>query len=175
MKHGLRKLVLTVHLTCSIGWIGAVVAYLTIVIAARANPDAETLRTAWGVLWLIGWFTIVPSALASLTTGIIMALGTKWGLFQHYWVLISLVLTLIATAILLQHMGTVNTFAGIAARATHADNGTLRDGLAGELLHGGIGLLVLLVIQVLNVYKPRGITTYGWKKQQAGRRLDSLT
>ena len=31
------------------------------------------------------------------------------------------------------------------------------------------GLLVLLVITVLNVYKPRGLTPYGWRKQEESR------
>ena len=42
---------------------------------------------------------------------------------------------------------------------------TLREGLSGELFHGGIGLLILIAIQVMNIYKPRGLTPYGWRKQ----------
>ncbi|MCI0645282.1 MAG: hypothetical protein L0346_10410 [Chloroflexi bacterium] len=51
-----------------------------------------------------------------------------------------------------------------------ADVGGLRGGLGGGLFHAGVGLLVLLVIQVLNVYKPPGLTPYGWRKQQEERR-----
>ncbi len=51
------------------------------------------------------------------------------------------------------------------------DVGVLREGLRSELLHAGVGLLVLLVIQVLNVYKPRGMTPYGWRKQQEQRKV----
>jgi hypothetical protein len=29
----------------------------------------------------------------------------------------------------------------------------------------------LLVVQVLNIYKPQGVTPYGWRKQQEERRL----
>ena len=32
------------------------------------------------------------------------------------------------------------------------------------------GLIVLLVVLWLNVYKPRGLTPYGWRKQQEQRR-----
>jgi hypothetical protein len=71
------------------------------------------------------------------------------------------VLTILATVVLLQHMQTVSFFAGIAAETDGADVGGLRGGLRGELLHAGIGLLVLLVIEVLNVYKPQGMTAYG--------------
>ena len=88
-------------------------------------------------------------------------------MFRHYWVLFSLVLTILATVVLLDHMQTVSFFAGVAAETDSADVG----GLRGELLHAGVGLLVLLVITVLNVYKPRGLTPYGWRKQQEERRM----
>jgi hypothetical protein len=170
MTPGLRKFALTAHLAFSVGWIGAVVAYLALVVAAMTSQDAQTVRAAWIAMALTGWYAIVPLALASLLTGLVMSLGTKWGLFWHYWVLISLVLTILATVVLLSHMETVSFFAGVAAETDSADVGRLRGGLPGELLHAGVGLLVLLVIQALNMYKPRGITPYGWRKQQEQRK-----
>ena len=164
MTPSLRKFALTVHLTFSVGWIGAVVAYLALVVAAMTSQDAQPLRAAWLAMELIGWRVIVPLALASLLTGFVMSLATPWGLFRHYWVLSSLVLTILATVVLLQHMQTVSFFAGIAAETDSADVGGLRGGLRGELFHAGIGLLVLLVIEVLNVYKPQGMTAYGRRK-----------
>ena len=169
MTPRLRKLTLTAHLAFSVGWIGAVVAYLALVVAAMTSQDAQTLWAAWIAMELTGWYAIVPLAIASLLTGLVISLGTQWGLFRHYWVLFSLVLTILATAVLVEHMQTVIFFASIAAETDRADVGGLRDGLWGELLHAGAGLLVLLVIQVLNVYKPRGMTPYGWRKQYEQR------
>jgi hypothetical protein len=169
MTPRLRKLALTAHVTFSVGWIGGVVAYLTLGVAAVTSQDAQTVRAAWIAMELTGWFAIVPLALASLLTGLVMSLGTKWGLFRHYWTLFSLVLTILATVVLLVNMQTVSFFAGIAAETDRADMGALRGGLRGELLHAGVGLLVLLVIQVLNVYKPRGMTAYGRHKQHEQR------
>jgi hypothetical protein len=166
MSPGLRKFALTVHLTVSVGWIGAVVAYLALGVAAVTSPNARPVRAAWIAMELTGWYVIVPLALAALLTGLVMALGTKWGLFRHYWVLFSLVLTILATVVLVVHMPDVSRLAGIAAEADGARLG----GLGGDLFHAGGGLLVLLVIQVLNVYKPRGLTPYGWRKQQEERR-----
>lgn len=171
MTSGQRKFALIVHLTVSVGWIGAVVAFLALVLAAMTSQDAQTLRAVWIALELTGSFAIVLLALGSLLSGLIMSLGTKWGLFQHYWVLISLVLTILSTIILLGNMQTVSFFARVAAEMDSADVGRLRGGLRGELLHAGVGLLVLLAIQVLNVYKPRGLTPYGWRKQQEERRV----
>ena len=165
MEPGVRKFALSAHLTFSIGWIGAVVAYLALGVAAVSSEDVQTVRAAWTAMELTGWYVIVPLALASLLTGLVMALGTKWGLFRHYWVLVSFALTIVATVVLLLHMPTVSLMAEVAQEA----EGASLDQLGGDLLHPGIGLVVLLVIQVLNLYKPPGMTRYGWRKQQEQR------
>lgn len=164
MTRNLRKLALTAHISLAVGWIGAVAAYLVLVVAAMTIQDTQTLRAAWIAMELIGWYLIVPLALASLLTGLVMSLGTPWGLFRHYWTMISLVLTLIASAVLLQHMQTVSFFARVAADTGITDIGGLRGALRGELLHAGVGLLVLLAIDALNVYKPMGMTFYGRRR-----------
>jgi hypothetical protein len=161
MIPGLRKFALTTHITLSVGWIGAVCAYFALVVAAMTSRDTQTLRAAWIAMELIGLYILVPFAVASLLTGLVMAVGSPWGLFRHYWVLISLVLTLVATVVLLRHMQIVSFFAHVAAEADRADVGRLRGALRGELLHAGVGLLVLLTIEALNVYKPQGMTVYG--------------
>jgi hypothetical protein len=80
------------------------------------------------------------------------------------------VLTVFAIVILLLHMPTVSALAGMARAA----NDTNLSGLGGDLFHAGGGLLVLLVITVLNVYKPRGMTPYGWRKQHEQRTKSRL-
>jgi hypothetical protein len=165
MTPRLRKFALSAHLTFSVGWIGAVLAYLALGVGAVTSPDVQTVRAAWTAMELTGWYVIVPLALASLLTGLVMALGTKWGLFRHYWVLISFALTIFATVVLLLHMPTVSSMADVAQEA----EGASLEGLGGDLLHPGIGLVVLLVVQVLNLHKPPGLTRYGWRKQQEQR------
>jgi hypothetical protein len=165
MTPPVRKLALSAHLTFSVGWIGAVLAYLALGVSAVTSQDVQTVRAAWTAMELTGWYVIVPLAIASLLTGLVMAVGTKWGLFRHYWVLISFVLTVFATVVLLLHMPTVSSMADVAQAA----EGAKLDELGGDLGHPGIGLLVLLVIQVLNLYKPPGMARYGWRKQQEQR------
>lgn len=165
MSPNIRKLALTIHLVFSIGWIGAVVVYLALGISAVKSTDPETIRAAWIAMERSGWSAIVPLAIGSLGTGIIMSLGTPWGLFRHYWVLITLALTIFCAAILLLHMPTVSAM----TQMTRAD-ATARDAHGGDLLHSSLGLAVLLVITVLNVYKPQGVTRYGWRKQRDRRR-----
>ena len=161
MTRGLRKFVLTAHVISSVGWLGAVIAYLALAVAAVTSQEAQTVRAAWVAMELTGWFVIVPLALASVLIGVVNALGTPWGLFRHYWVLVKLLLTVFATVILLLHMPTVSYFAGVAAGR---DTASLA-GLRGELVHAGGGLAVLLMTAILSVYKPRGMTPYGSRKQ----------
>lgn len=153
----LRKAALATHLTFSVAWIGAVFTYLGLGITAANTHDAQTVRSAWIAMELTGWYVIVPLALASLASGLVMAIGTPWGVFRHYWVLFSLGLTGFAAVVLLLHMPTVSSQADIAREA---DAARLHE-LGGDLAHPAIGLLVLLTVLVLNVYKPRGMTGYG--------------
>lgn len=162
-----RRLALAVHLGCSVGWLGAVVAYLTLDVTVATNQDPATVRSAWMAMALVVSWAIVPLALASVLTGLLMALGTKWGLFRHWWVLISFVLTVLATLVLLSEVGVVTRSATMAAAAT--TSAELRS-IAPTLLHSVAGLGVLLVVQVLNVLKPQGLTPYGWRKLQQERR-----
>ena len=174
MPPAVRKFALAMHLSFSVGWIGAVVAYLALSVAAVTTRDPPTLRATWIAMDLTGWYAVVPLALASLLTGLLMALGTKWGLFRHYWVLISFVLTVLAAVVLLLHMPDVSILANAAREAEGARLDGLRNHLYtrlddGDLLHPALGLVLLLVIQVLNVYKPEGMTRYGRRKQEEHR------
>jgi hypothetical protein len=167
MTPGLRKLALTVHLAASAGWIGAVIAYLALNVSAIVSQDVQTVRAAWIGMELTGWYAIVPLAFGSLLTGLLMSLGTQWGLFRHYWVFITLGLTLFCTVILLAHMRTASAVASMARDPDGAQLGHL----GGDLLHPGVGLAVLLVIMSLNVYKQRGLTPCGWRELYEARQL----
>jgi hypothetical protein len=167
MPPPLRKLVLAIHLSCSVGWLGAVVAYLVLDLTVASSNDPQLVRAAWLAMGLVVSWSIVPLALASLGTGLVIALGTKWGLFRHWWVLISLLLTIVATVVLLSESGGVTRIAAVAADPSTSDDAVLA--FSPTLLHSLGGLAVLLVVQVLNVYRPQGVTPYGWRKQQEER------
>jgi hypothetical protein len=118
------------------------------------------------------WLVLVPLAFASLLTGLVSSLATKWGLFRHYWVLFKLVITVAATLILLTYMETFAALAAVAADPT-ADLELVRN--PSPMLHAVLALLGLLVATVLGVYKPQAMTRYGWRKQldQAAARVGS--
>jgi hypothetical protein len=159
----LRKFALTVHVACSVGWIGAVAAFLALAIAGLASDSGQTVRGAYVAMEVIAWFVIVPLAFGALLTGLVQALGTTWGLFRHYWVATKLVLTVVATVVLLFQMDNIE-FLRDAAAETTLSHGDLRGEREHELLHAAGGLAVLLINVVLAVVKPRGLTRRGWRK-----------
>jgi hypothetical protein len=166
MPPRLRKFALTAHVTTSVGWLGAVAAFLGLAAVGMISRDAQTVRGAYLVMEPAAWYVLVPLAFAALLTGLVMSLGTRWGLFRHYWVLFKLVITVFATWILLSYMETFSFMASVAADP-RADLGVVRN--ASPMIHAALALLVLLVATVLAVYKPRGVTPYGWRKQHEQR------
>ncbi|HET9223117.1 MAG TPA: hypothetical protein VFO07_11460 [Roseiflexaceae bacterium] len=173
MSPRLRKFALSVHLIASVGWIGAVAAYIALDIAAATSQDVQILRAAYLAMDLTVSFVIVPLAIATLLTGLVMSLGTKWGLFRHYWTLISLLLTVFATIVLLVETRTISSLAHIAADPATSAN-ELR-ALGSTLVHSIGGIVILLVNMWLNIYKPQGLTPYGWRKQNEQRRVLQAT
>lgn len=163
----LRKGALAVHLATSVGWIGAVGAYLALDLTAATSSEAAVLRSAYLGMGLIAGSVIVPLAVAALLTGLVVSLGTRWGLVRHWWVVVSLALTLFATVVLVVESGTITAYAAVAADPT-ASAAELR-ALGGTLVHSVGGALVLLVVLIVNVYKPSGLTPYGWRKLREER------
>jgi hypothetical protein len=170
MTPGLRKFVFTAHITSTVGWLGAVVVFLALAVVGLTSQDAHTARGAYLVMEPAAWFVLVPFAFASLLTGIVQSLGTEWGLFRHYWVLFKLLITVFATIVLLIYMGAFSSMARVAADPS-ADLGVVRN--ASPRLHAALALVVLLVATVLAVYKPRGMTRYGWRKQHEQRKVSA--
>jgi hypothetical protein len=139
-----RKLLLLCHVVSSVGWFGAAAAFAGLVFAALRTADAQDARAAVLSIEPIMRFAIVPLALASLLTGLIQSLASHWGLVRHYWVVYKLVLTLLATAILLLNTRTIAELVQAARTAEGGDFG----GLKRQLVHASLGMLVLLLTTV---------------------------
>ena len=167
MTPRLRKFGLTAHVTASVGWLGAVVVFLALAVVPLTSTDRQTVRAAYPVMEPTAWLVLVPLAFASLLTGLVEAFGTTWGLLRHYLVLVKLVITVFTTIVLLIYMETFSFMASVAADPT-TELGVVRN--SSPTLHAALALVVLLVATVLAVYKPRGMTRYGQRKQQEQRR-----
>ena len=157
---GVRRVVLTAHVTCSVGWIGAVAAFLALAVVGLTSRDTTLARGAYLAMGVIAWDVIVPLAFASLATGIVSSLGTSWGLFRYYWVVFKLLLTTFCLAILMIHMRPIDALAGEAAHA-----GALAGALQGPqhlmVVASSLAIVALGVVTALSIYKPRGVTPLG--------------
>jgi len=140
-----RKLWLTVHVSVSVGWLGAVAAFLALAVAALRSGDPDLVRGAYLAMDVTGWWVLVPLSIACLLTGVVQSLGTHWGLLRHYWVLATLVINVAATAVLVMFMGALGQLADRlgAPGATDAAVLELRD--PSPVLHAAGALLVLLL------------------------------
>ncbi len=173
MRPRLRKLGVTAHVACSVGWLGADAGFLALAIVGLLSPEIQMVRSAYLAMDLIGWFVIVPSSFAALLTGLLLALGTPWGLFRHYWIVTKFLLTIGAIIVLLVH---TNAMREAATRVSGAAGETLSglrahlaaSGAGGHMVDlqlqlavaAGAGLLVLLTTTTLGVYKPWGKTRH---------------
>ena len=166
---GLRKLGLLAHITTSVGWLGAVLGFLALAVAGVTGADIDLVRAAYlGMHWTLS-YAIVPLSLASLAIGIAQSLMSPWGLLRYWWVVVKLILTIGATLVLLQYTQTMTHLAERAGDPT-ASISELRELALSPLVHAGTGALVLLGASVLSVYKPRGLTPYGWRWEDEQRR-----
>lgn len=160
MTPRLGKVTLTAHVTSSVGWIGAVVAFLALASAGLASKNDQIVRAAYLAMELIGWGVIVPFSIASFLTGLVQSLGTSWGLFRHYWIVAKLFITVFASALLLVHMQVASRMASVVTGSSFgaADFYNMRLQLVGDAV---AALVVLLIATVLSVFKPQGLTPFG--------------
>ena len=154
MSPMVRKAALTLHVACSVGWLGAAAAYLAVAVAVLASGKSASMRASFPTLELLGWAVIVPLCGAALLSGMVQSLGTPWRLFRHYWVVAKFALTLAATGVLLGHLPAVSHAATLAARpaTVSTDFGMLPTQL---VVHAAGGAMVLLMI-----WRPRGLIAH---------------
>jgi hypothetical protein len=169
----LRQFLLTAHITCSVGWLGAVACFLVLAVAGLAGTDANLARAAYLAMELSAGWVILPLSLAALATGVLQSLGTHWGLFRHYWVVAKLLITVVSTLLLLLHLQPVRHMAGAAAGV--AWPGTDLHALQVQLVaNAAAAVVALLAATALSVYKPSGLTPYGRQTQQSLPAADSV-
>ena len=164
-----RKAILVTHVVASVGWLGAVAAFAVLAIVAVRSHDAETVRSLTVAMEVLGTAGLVPLSLASFVSGVVQSLATSWGLFRHYWVIVKLAISVVATVVLLTYTATLQGLADVALAAGPVGDGELLPSWS-PVLHSTAALVVLVLAVGLSVYKPKGLTPYGWRVQQAHRR-----
>lgn len=165
-----RKLGLLLHVVTSIGLMGGVAGFLALALEGAATTEAVTMRATYLGMSSLTWWIIIPLAVLSLLVGVVQSLITPWGLVRYYWVIIKLVLTVLACTVLALQLPTILSLADAARTGNMAGHEAARFSM---ILHGTGGLLVLLVIAVLSVYKPRGMTQHGLRSLRSAH-LDTV-
>ena len=155
MTPGVRKCALVAHVTSSVGWLGAVLTFVALAIAGVTSDDAGLVTSAYLAMAFVGWYVIVPFSLAALLSGVVQAIGTEWGLFRHYWIVIKLLLTIGASALLPLHLQVATRLSSLAVQQPFGvdDWRRLRLQIAVD---AAAAVLVLVIATTLSVYKPWG-------------------
>ncbi|MDA2813182.1 hypothetical protein O4J56_21230 [Nocardiopsis sp. RSe5-2] len=165
MPPRLRTAALTAHIAVSVGWMGAVAAVLVLGVVGLASDDPAQVRGAYLAMDPLGRYALLPLAAAALATGVLQSLGTRWGLFLHYWVAVKLWVTAGAALLLAAYLPTLAGLAAVAADPA-ADAADMRS--ASPVLHAGLALAALAGTTLLGAAKPRGRTARGRRLIPAG-------
>ena len=168
MSPRVRAFSLTAHVGSSVGWFGAVAVFLALAVAGLARTEPEVVRSMYVAMHVSTWAAIVPFAVAALVTGVVQSLGTPWGLFRHYWVVVKLALTALATIVLFIHTQPIAQVAAVAQAGPLAVGQlqSLRLQLVGD---ASAALFVLMIGTALSIYKPWGLTPYGLRQVDSAR------
>lgn len=164
MSPGTRKVVLIAHVTASVGWLGAVATSLVLAVLGLVSADLQVVRGTYASLDAVGWSVLVPFSVASLVTGLVQGMWGQWGLLRHYWVLLKLLMNLFATGVLLLYTQTLGALAD-HAMVVRDPAGLPVEQRLSPVVHAGAALLLLVAAVVLSVYKPRGLTRNGRRRQ----------
>jgi hypothetical protein len=156
---GLRTLVLAIHVLVGVGWSGIVAAKLVLEVAAATSPDRAMDPVAYVFMATLDRVAFPPAAMATLVTGLVLSIGTAWGLFRYWWIVVKLVLT----------VAVIVTGVAFVGAWTQAALAAASDPAAAELAGPGIGspdrwligagvahLLMLGAATVVSVYRPWG-------------------
>lgn len=95
-----RKWILVLHVVSAVGWLGINFADFALAVTGLTTTDPALQHAMLHALVIVGNTLLIPISLLALTTGLVLALGTQWGLLRYKWVIVKLVLTSIAVLLI---------------------------------------------------------------------------
>jgi hypothetical protein len=150
-----RKTVLVLHIASAGAWLGIDVVMGVLVFTALLTGSDRTKALCYQALELFAVWPLLAAGLLCLATGLLLGLGSKYGVVRFWWVAVKLVLNIVLSSLVLVALRP--TVADAAARAG--------DFLAGGAPDLGVGALIfppvvstsaLMFATVLAVFKPWG-------------------
>jgi hypothetical protein len=168
----LRKAVLVLHVASSVAWLGLSLGLLALAATGLTTSDPQLERSVYLGANVLGQILVGPISLTAFTTGVVLALGTKWGLVQHKWVLVKFVLTAVPVVLTF-----ISLRPGLSALAASAASATDAELIAQAPTEDAINMVVApsvattmyLTSTILSVTKPWGRTPWG-RRQTARNR-----
>jgi len=150
-----RKSILVVHIASAGTWIGIDVVMAVLVFTALGTDDDRTKALSLRSLELVAVGPLLATGLVCLLTGVLLGLGSRYGLVRYWWVAVKLVLNLLLTALVL--VALAPEVADAAERARRFDAGLPAPLGVGDLIFPPIvSPAALLVAMTLAVFKPWG-------------------
>lgn len=159
-----RKLVLLAHIVSAGAWIGIDVVLAVLVFTSILSDDAATKALSYQALELFAVWPLVIAGLICLATGVVLGLGSKYGLVRYWWVAVKLVMNIVLSTLTL-----VALRPGVYEAAEQGERlaaGEVSTLAASDLIFPPIvSGAALLVAFTISVFKPWGRT----RKAAAGR------
>jgi hypothetical protein len=162
MTRKLRRFVLLTHILSAVSWIGVDLVMGVLSFRGLATDDPQTLATAYGGLAMFCVPLLLTLGLLTLTTGVVLGLGTRFGLVRHWWVVTKLLITLVLVSLVL--VALQPTLADAAAQTAVIDESLpfrLTDVRRNMIFPPLVSTTALLFASWLSVYKPWGPTPRG--------------
>lgn len=160
-----RKVWLTLHIGIGVGWLGVSLAMLVLSIVGATTDRHEMRHGAYVLMDTFNIALAIPSVFLAIITGVVVSLGTPWGLIKHRWVLAKLVIAL--------SLPVLATFEGpwIDELMARSEDPAAEPGGTGMLLVGAMALFLALLwtATILSVFKPGGRTRWGHRENARGR------
>ena len=94
LKRPARRALLVVHVAASAAWLGLTLGLLALALTAATTESAPMIEAACRSMKVFTDWLVIPVALLTLLSGLVLSLGTKWGLARHHWVFTKFWLTL---------------------------------------------------------------------------------
>ena len=155
LSRNARRSVLVLHIACGVGWMGADVLLAILVLTGRLSDDGATAAAAYTAVRLVIPPAVPVLAVGMLLTGILLGLGTRWGLVQWWWVTVKLAIGVVLTLLVFVALvpGALDIPTGLTGTADHV-RATV--GRAGEdlLFPPFVSFAALAFALVLSVVKP---------------------